>query len=369
MVDALGGGPVIVRNGGPMFRSNEGFTTDQLLPRNPRTGVGQLADGRIILRRRRRPRSRLQRRDDELRARAGAGAARRRDGVGARRRRLVDDGLRGQAPQPPSDPGGERAVKESLNVFYYGVYAARRRARTLSPNGDGIDETHRLAYKIVRPSAVTAQLVGPDGTTITLDARPARSDDGLPGPLNSRHVLLHLDGLDPTTGLSAPRESWHLDVAATDDLAARRQSRAVLAQQHARASRRAGPAPPAAEGSHGDRRASASSYAAQRLGPDRDAARHGHPGPSAAPVATGHARSWSGTAAPAHQGQAARPLRPLLAHWSRRTGSARRNWQRPSPCGGSPPKPKPDEALTSVLRPDRPRSSALGTTGSTPSSC
>ena len=34
IVDALGGGPVIVRNGKPVFRANEGFAPDQLLPRN-----------------------------------------------------------------------------------------------------------------------------------------------------------------------------------------------------------------------------------------------------------------------------------------------------------------------------------------------
>ena len=39
--EALGGGPVIVREGKPVFRSLEGFTTDQLAYRHPRTGVGQ----------------------------------------------------------------------------------------------------------------------------------------------------------------------------------------------------------------------------------------------------------------------------------------------------------------------------------------
>ena len=41
----VGGGPVLVRNGGPVFRANEDFAPDQLVPRDPRTGVGQLADG------------------------------------------------------------------------------------------------------------------------------------------------------------------------------------------------------------------------------------------------------------------------------------------------------------------------------------
>ena len=43
--NAVGGGPVIVRNGGPVFRANEAFSSYQLAPRHPRTAVGQLADG------------------------------------------------------------------------------------------------------------------------------------------------------------------------------------------------------------------------------------------------------------------------------------------------------------------------------------
>ena len=49
LVHAIGGGPVIVRNGAPVFRAGEAFTTSQLSPRAPRTAVGQLADGRVIL--------------------------------------------------------------------------------------------------------------------------------------------------------------------------------------------------------------------------------------------------------------------------------------------------------------------------------
>src|SRR6185503_5896394 len=49
VTSALGGGPVLVRNGKPVFRSLEDFTNDQISQRDPRAGVGQLADGRIIL--------------------------------------------------------------------------------------------------------------------------------------------------------------------------------------------------------------------------------------------------------------------------------------------------------------------------------
>src|SRR4029079_19625423 len=47
--DAIGGGPVLVRDGVPVYRSNEAFTIAQLAPRGPRTAVGQRADGGILL--------------------------------------------------------------------------------------------------------------------------------------------------------------------------------------------------------------------------------------------------------------------------------------------------------------------------------
>jgi hypothetical protein len=65
----------------------------------------------------------------------------------------------------PSDPGGERSVAESLAVLYNGVYAPPPALSVVSPNGDGIAEQQQLAYKVVRPSTVTASLVGPGGAT------------------------------------------------------------------------------------------------------------------------------------------------------------------------------------------------------------
>src|SRR4029450_5769801 len=37
--EALGGGPMVVRGGRPVFRSQEGFTSAQLTSRQPRSGV------------------------------------------------------------------------------------------------------------------------------------------------------------------------------------------------------------------------------------------------------------------------------------------------------------------------------------------
>jgi hypothetical protein len=68
----------------------------------------------------------------------------------------------GQLLNRPSDPGGERAVADGLFVFYYGVQAPPASQPVLSPNGDGVAEVQSLSYKLVRPSTVTASIVGPD---------------------------------------------------------------------------------------------------------------------------------------------------------------------------------------------------------------
>ena len=49
VTDALGGGPVIVKNGKAVYTAGEDFLPTQLAPRNPRTAVGQRKDGKIVL--------------------------------------------------------------------------------------------------------------------------------------------------------------------------------------------------------------------------------------------------------------------------------------------------------------------------------
>ncbi len=219
MVQALGGGPIIVRNGSPVFRSLEGFTIDQLLPRNPRTGVGQLADGRIIM-------VAVDGREAgysvgltnfelaQTMTRLGAVTASALDAGGS-----TTMAFDGKLLNRPSDPGGERAVKESLNVLYYGVYTPPPVPEALSPNGDGVGETVALAYKIVRPSAVTAQLIGPNRMTITLEQPPPPDPTtGEPAPLKDPGTYtFEWDGVDPATGLPAPEGRWTWKVSATDD--------------------------------------------------------------------------------------------------------------------------------------------------------
>ena len=71
----------------------------------------------------------------------------------------------------PSD-GKERAVSTALMLQYYGVYAPPPLEAVVSPNGDGVAEEQRLAYKVVRPSTVTVTLTAPDGTIALQESSP-----------------------------------------------------------------------------------------------------------------------------------------------------------------------------------------------------
>ncbi len=206
VTDALGGGPVLVRNGKPVFRSFEGFTTDQLTPRDPRSAVGQLADGRIILVAvdGRQPGYSAGVTNFELAqtmARLGAVTASGLDAGGS-----TTMAFDGQLLNRPSDRR-ERPVAEALTIFYYGVYAPPPTADVLSPNGDGIDESETLGYKIVRPSTVTASLVGPGQVTIPVEAAVLKQPGTYP---------FAWDGVDPA-GAPVPEGRWHWAVTATDD--------------------------------------------------------------------------------------------------------------------------------------------------------
>lgn len=168
--EALGGGPIIVRQGKPVFRSLEDFTTSQLAYRSPRTGVGQTADGRILLVAvdGRQPGYSTGLTNFELALtmmRLGCVTASALDAGGS-----TTMAFDGSLLNRPSDPGGERAVAEALTLFYYGVYAPALPARVLSPNADGVDDTQTFAYKLVRPSRVTATLNGPGGVVVPLDS-------------------------------------------------------------------------------------------------------------------------------------------------------------------------------------------------------
>jgi hypothetical protein len=162
--DAIGGGPALVQDGKVVLPTSEQFTPSQLSPRYPRTAVGQLADGRIVLV-------------------AIDGGQTWSAGVDVRA--LADELLRlgvvngmaldaggsttlafdGNVLNTPS-AGSERAISNALMVLYYGVYAPPPSQPIVSPNGDGVAEQEQLAYKVVRPSTVRARLFGPNGKVV-----------------------------------------------------------------------------------------------------------------------------------------------------------------------------------------------------------
>ena len=212
IVHGIGGGPVLVRGSAPVFRSNEAFSPSQLVPRNPRTAIGQLANGRIILVATdgRQPGYSVGMTNFELAqtlVRLGAVTASALDAGGSTT--LAFDGT---LLNRPSDPGGERPVSTSLQLMYYGVFVPAP-VPVVSPNGDGVDETQRLSYKVVAPSTVTATLTAPDGTqpfVETIDRPPGVYEVPFP----------------PTAPPAEGR--WQLQVDATDDLARTSTTRQVF---------------------------------------------------------------------------------------------------------------------------------------------
>ncbi|MHB1242176.1 MAG: phosphodiester glycosidase family protein [Gaiellaceae bacterium] len=217
VTQAVGGGPVLVRNGGPVFRAQEAFTSSQLAPRAPRTAVGQRADGSVIMvvTDGRRPGYSVGMTNFELAqtlVRLGAVTASAFDGGGSSS--LAFDG---KLLNRPSDRGGERAVSNALQLAYYGVFAPAV-APVISPNGDGVEERQRpLGYKVVRPSVVTATLTAPDGTVAFAETEAPKT----PGSYEVAFPPLPPPPADPAAPPPppvAPAEGrWQLVVRATDD--------------------------------------------------------------------------------------------------------------------------------------------------------
>jgi exopolysaccharide biosynthesis protein len=215
--DAIGGGPVLVRDGAPVYRSNEGFTTSQLAPRGPRTAVGQRADGGIVLLTTdgRQPGLSVGMTNFELAqalVRYGAVRGMGLDGGGSST--LAFDGT---VLNSPSD-GRERAVSTALMLEYYGVYAAPPLEAVVSPNGDGVAETQKLSYKIVRPSTVSVTLTAPDGTVAFQESgarEPGTYDVAFP-PVPPPPPPPPPEPA-PTEPLPPAEGRWTLTVSSTDD--------------------------------------------------------------------------------------------------------------------------------------------------------
>ena len=205
LVNGMGGGPLLVRDGRPILRAGEAFSTDQLALRSARCAVGQRADGSVLLVTvdGRQPgyssgltNYELAQTMARLQAVTAAGLS-----IG----NAASMAFEGRLLSRPSAPGGERTVADALLVSYTGVQASPLAQRVVSPNGDGLGDSQVLDYKVVRPSKVTAQLIGPGGSVEVANGAPRA-----PGTYR-----LAFPGGDLPAPLSEGRYRWV--VTAVDD--------------------------------------------------------------------------------------------------------------------------------------------------------
>jgi flagellar hook assembly protein FlgD len=205
MVGAIGGGPVLVTAGTPVFRANETFNDPVLAARGARSAVGQLSDGRILLVSVEGGGSAYSAgmTNYELAvalARLGAVTAMGL-GSGVSAAMAFDGSL---LTRPPA--AGEQVLSDALLLSYSGVYAAPPAVAVVSPNGDGVDDAQTFTYKLLRPSSVTVTLTGPDNGTRTL-----AQDAEQPG--------VHTIDWNAETAAGTPEAegAWKFTVAAVDD--------------------------------------------------------------------------------------------------------------------------------------------------------
>jgi hypothetical protein len=196
---AIGGGPLLVRNGKAVFSSGEAFKPGFLQSRLARGAVGQLADGRILLVTAEQTTSAysagLSSYDLALAlVKLGAVTA-----VGLGSGPQAGMAFDGSLLTRPTS-GAEQRISDALVLSYTGVYAAPV-ARVLSPNGDGTGDKETLSYRLVRPATVTAALNGPNGATVPVESGPE--------PVGTHTFVWD--------GNAQPEGAWTFSVSATDD--------------------------------------------------------------------------------------------------------------------------------------------------------
>jgi len=204
VTNGLGGGPLLVKNGKPVFKAGESISVLDLALRKPRTAIGQRADGSIVmisvdggLPGSGMTNFELAQTLVRLGAVTGAALA---SGPTAG---MAFDGRLLSAPPP----GGEQPLADALLVEYAGVVASPPSVPVVSPNGDNVAETEAFTYKVVRPSSVTVQLAGPDGVP-RVSTQTQLGPGTYPFQWNARRA----DGTPEQEG------PWTFTVSAVDDL-------------------------------------------------------------------------------------------------------------------------------------------------------
>ena len=146
MQSAIGGGPLLVTAGKPVFRARESFGDPVLNRRSARAAVGQLSDGRILLATVEGGSSAYSAgmTNYELAVALARLGVRTAMGLGTGpSAAMAFDGT--LLTRPTAD--AEQQISDALFFSYNGVYAAPPSSTTLSPNGDGIDDVQTFTLQ------------------------------------------------------------------------------------------------------------------------------------------------------------------------------------------------------------------------------
>lgn len=187
--DAIGGGPVLVRDGTAITSAGEGFTSSQTGQRTARSGIGRTADGTTLL-------VTVEGPQQGSRGVTVAEQAELMKGLGARTAIAMDAGgsaqlaVRSQLVIPWSGP---RSLSDVILLSYRGVTLEPLPFR-LSPNADRVDDATTvvaraplagetrvsIARRTGRPSKLLWRgRIGPGSTRVNVDPKRLKLGDGV----------------------------------------------------------------------------------------------------------------------------------------------------------------------------------------------
>lgn len=188
-LDAIGGGPLLVREGRPVGDAGEGFTSNQTGSRTARSAVGQTGDGTRLLVTAEGPAQGSPGitvgEQAALLARLGARTAIAMDAGGSAQLAVRDELVIPWA--------GARSLSDAIVMSYDGVTVEPPPAR-LSANADRVDDATTLVVRATRPGVTRVTVarrsgrptrrlwegrLGPGAAAVRLDPRRLRLGDGV----------------------------------------------------------------------------------------------------------------------------------------------------------------------------------------------
>lgn len=187
--DAIGGGPVLVRDGTAITSAGEGFTSSQTGQRTARSGIGRTADGTTLL-------VTVEGPQQGSRGVTVAEQAELMKALGARTAIAMDAG--GSAQLAVRDRlvipwSGPRSLSDVILLSYRGVTLEPLPFR-LSPNADRVDDAATVVARAPLPGATRVSIarrtgrpskllwqgrLGPGSTRVNVDPKRLRLGDGV----------------------------------------------------------------------------------------------------------------------------------------------------------------------------------------------